>query len=88
MRVNQQMITHRGMPVPLPKCSVDLSVSADFTGRVVVHIKNGRAICDYQLNDADHITTLDGFIQLARQAGWKVTMPEEGASDADSHPNS
>ncbi|MET3066299.1 hypothetical protein [Atlantibacter hermannii] len=58
-------------------CPVDLHVAPEFTGRVVVHLKDGRAICDYRLTTDDHITTLQGFIELAREAGWRITPPKE-----------
>ncbi|WP_227136554.1 hypothetical protein [Kosakonia radicincitans] len=72
-------------------CPVTLSVPSSFSGRVVVHLKDGRAIADYCLNQADHISTLTGFIELARLAGWTVTPPDQSEGDAsgtDSNPNS
>lgn len=79
MQVNQQMTTHRGMRIPRPVLNVDLHVSPDFTGRVVVHVKDGRHICDRPLNDGDLIATMTVFLALARQAGWVVTPPEDVA---------
>lgn len=58
-------------------CPVDLHVAPNFTGRVVVHLKEGRAICDCRLTPDDHIATLQGFIELAREAGWRITPPKE-----------
>ena len=52
MQANQQSILHRGKLIPLPLLNVDLHVSPEFTGRVVVHIKEGRQICDYPLREA------------------------------------
>ncbi|MGN5573030.1 hypothetical protein [Enterobacter sp. Lyrl_3] len=77
MQVNQQLISRRGKLIPLPLLNVDLHVSPEFTGRVVVHIKEGRQICDYPLREAEHINTLSGFLALARQAGWRVIPPED-----------
>lgn len=54
---------------------VDLNVKPGFTGRVVVHLKDGQPICNYRLNDDDHVTTLRGFIELATAAGWKIKPP-------------
>ncbi|MDA4741994.1 hypothetical protein NY605_22090 [Enterobacter hormaechei] len=92
MQVKQQLISHRGKLIPLPLLNVGLHVSPEFTGRVVVHIKEGRQICDYPLREAEHINTLSGFLALARQAGWMVIPPEEiaegGASGTDSNTNS
>ncbi|MGK0740025.1 hypothetical protein ACSFCX_24025 [Yokenella regensburgei] len=70
------MTTRRGMPIPRPFMNVDLHVLPDFTGRVVVHVEDGRHICDRPLNDGDLIATMDVFLALARQAGWVVTPPE------------
>ena len=58
-------------------CPADLHIAPDFTGRVVVHLKDGRAICDYRLTPDDHIATPQGFIELAREAGWRITPPKE-----------
>ncbi|WP_313083037.1 hypothetical protein [Atlantibacter sp.] len=58
-------------------CPVDLHVAPNFTGRVVVHLKEGRAICDCHLTADDHITTLQGFIELAQEAGWLISPPKE-----------
>ncbi|VVT53984.1 hypothetical protein UYSO10_4985 [Kosakonia radicincitans] len=72
-------------------CPVTLSVPSSFSGRVVVHLKDGRAIADYRLNQADHISTLSGFIELARLVGWTVIPPYQSEGDAsgtDSNPNS
>lgn len=92
MQVNQQIITHHGIRIPSPVLNVDLHVSPEFTGRVVIHVKDGRQICDYPLRESDHINTLSGFLALARQAGWVVIPPEgvtEGStSGTDSNTNS
>lgn len=89
---SQQMITRRGTPIPLPLLNVDLHVSPGFTGRVVIHVKDGRQICDYPLRENDHICTMEGFLTLARQAGWVVTPPENVtevcASGTNSNPDS
>lgn len=91
MQANQQSISHRGKLIPLPLLNVDLHVSPGFTGRVVVHIKEGRQICDYPLREAEHINTLSGFLALARQAGWRVIPPEDktegetSATDSDTN---
>ncbi len=56
-----------------------------FTGRVVLHIENGRVICDRQLFDDEHICTLATFIEMARDAGLRI---EEEAGGTDSDTNS
>ncbi len=52
---NQQTTLYQGVLIPRPVLNVDLHVLPDFTGRVVVHIENGRVICDRQLFDDEHI---------------------------------
>lgn len=55
---NQQTMLYQGVLIPRPVLNVDLHVLPDFTGRVVVHIENGRVICDRQLFDDEHICSL------------------------------
>lgn len=55
---NQQTMLYQGVLIPRPVLNVDLHVLPDFTGRVVLHIENGRVICDRQLFDDEHICTL------------------------------
>ncbi|MCD8663683.1 hypothetical protein B4U25_46540 [Klebsiella pneumoniae] len=73
------------MLIPRPVLNVDLHVLPDFTGRVVLHIENGRVICDRQLFDDEHICTLATFIEMARDAGLRI---EEEAGGTDSDTNS
>lgn len=47
----QQNIVHRDVSIPLPALNIELFISPDFTGRVVLYIENGRVICDRQLLD-------------------------------------
>ncbi|HEI8999792.1 TPA: DNA primase [Citrobacter koseri] len=61
--------------------SVNLHVSPNFTGRVVVQLKEGRHVCDYPLVNGEHIATLPSFLEMARLAGWSVT-PEQGVCNA------
>lgn len=42
----QQNIVHRDVSIPLPALNIELFISPDFTGRVVLYIENGRVICD------------------------------------------
>lgn len=61
--------------------SVDLHVAQNFTGCVVVQLKEGRHVCDYPLVNGEHIATLPSFLEMARRAGWSVT-PEQGVCNA------
>lgn len=61
----------------IPRLTVEIPVSPDFTGRLSVHLKNGKLEC-WQHPRPDELTaTFEVFIELARRAGWKVTPPEE-----------
>lgn len=61
--------------------NVNLHVAPNFTGRVVVQLKEGRHVCDYPLVNGEHIATLPSFLEMARLAGWAVT-PEQGVCNA------
>ncbi|HDU1551990.1 TPA: hypothetical protein REW71_002962 [Klebsiella pneumoniae] len=82
---NQQTMLYQGVLIPRPVLNVDLHVLPDFTGRVVVHIENGRVICDRQPFDDEHICSLATFIEMARDAGLRI---EEEAGGTDSDTNS
>ncbi|EPU9487938.1 hypothetical protein ACV0UL_001494 [Salmonella enterica subsp. enterica serovar Saintpaul] len=55
------------MSIPLPALSIELFISPDFTGRVVLYIEKGRVTCDRRLLDDEHICALDTFIEMARE---------------------
>lgn len=61
--------------------NVNLHVAPNFTGRVVVHLSEGRQVCDYLLLNGEHIATLSSFLEMARRAGWSV-KPEQGVCNA------
>ncbi|MGN5575925.1 CHC2 zinc finger domain-containing protein [Enterobacter sp. Lyrl_3] len=61
--------------------NVNLHVAPGFTGTVIVHLKEGRQVCDYPLVNGEHIATLPSFLEMARNAGWSVT-PEQGGCNA------
>ncbi|ECS7436810.1 hypothetical protein ACC901_001496 [Salmonella enterica] len=82
---NQQTMLYQGVLIPRPVLNVDLHVLPDFTGRVVLHIENGRVICDRRLLDDEHICSVQSFIELAREAGLRI---EEVAGGTDSDTNS
>ncbi|EBV3277261.1 hypothetical protein DOH34_08290 [Salmonella enterica subsp. enterica serovar Wangata] len=63
----QQNIVHRDVSIPLPALNIELFISPDFTGHVVLYIEKGRVICDRQLLDDEHICALDTFIEMARE---------------------
>ncbi|VED55234.1 Uncharacterised protein [Klebsiella aerogenes] len=81
---NQQTMLYQGVLIPRPVLNVDLHVLPDFTGRVVLHIENGRVICDRQLFDDEHICTLATFIEMARDAGLRIEE-EAGGTDSNTH---
>ncbi|ECF5833475.1 hypothetical protein FNI41_13855 [Salmonella enterica subsp. salamae] len=63
----QQNIVHRDVSIPLPALNIELFISPDFTGRVVLYIEKGRVTCDRRLLDDKHICALDTFIEMARE---------------------
>lgn len=73
MKINQKQTVHRGIQIPRPIIPVELHVAPEFSGRVVVHIKDGHPVCDYPLINGEQIATFDSFLALARSAGWIVT---------------
>lgn len=74
MHANQRMFVRDGVSIPLPVRTVDLHVSPDFSGRVVVYVKNG-LVTVRRLADDEHISSLAGFIEMVQLAGWTVTPP-------------
>lgn len=61
--------------------NVNLHVAPGFTGTVIVHLKEGRHVCDYPLVNGEHVATLPAFLEMARRAGWSV-IPEQGGGNA------
>lgn len=82
---NQQTMLYQGALIPRPMLNVDLHALPDFTGRVVLHIVNGRVICDRRLLDDEHICSLATFIEMAREMELRI---EEVAGGTDSDTNS
>jgi hypothetical protein len=75
MHANQKTFVRDGVSIPLPVRTVDLHVSPDFSGRVLVYLHG--LVSERRLTDDEMILTLDGFIELARKFGWTVT-PSSG----------
>lgn len=82
---NQLTMLYQGVQIPRPVLNVDLHVLPDFTERVVLHIENGRVICDRRLFDDEHICSLATFIEMAREMELRI---EEVAGGTNSDPNS
>ncbi|EMM7533063.1 hypothetical protein RVW77_001816 [Citrobacter braakii] len=74
---SQQTIMH-GLQIPSPVLNVDLHVLPGFTGRVVLHIENGRVICDRRLFDDEHICSLATFIEMAREMELRLEEISNG----------
>lgn len=85
MQANQQTMLYQGVLIPCPVLNVDLHVLPDLTGRVVLHIENGRVICDRRLLDDEHICSLATFIEMAREMDLRIG---EVAGSTDSDTNS
>lgn len=82
---NQQTMLYQGVHIPCPVLNVDLHVLPDFTVRVVLHIQNGKVICDRRLLDDERICSLATFIEMARDMELRLA---EVKSDADCNSNS
>ncbi|PWC13313.1 hypothetical protein B4923_08870 [Brenneria roseae subsp. americana] len=65
------------MPNQTPTITATLNVAPDFTGRVLVYVKNGEVERDMPLSDDQIALTVDGFIDLAKRAGWHVALAGE-----------
>ncbi|WP_370512546.1 hypothetical protein [Dickeya sp. ws52] len=57
--------------------SAKLSVSPNFTGRVLVYVENGRVTSDAPLLDDEHVGRMGVFLELARRAGYTVLAPAQ-----------
>ncbi|MER3384923.1 hypothetical protein [Pectobacterium aroidearum] len=64
-----------------PTITATLQVTPDFTGRVLVYVKNGRATSDRRLSDDELVAGIDTFLALARKAGWSITPPDSVSAD-------
>ncbi|WP_233981460.1 hypothetical protein [Pectobacterium versatile] len=68
------------MPNQTPTITATLQVTPDFTGCVLVYVKNGRATSDRRLFDDELVAGLDTFLELATRAGYQVISPDTGAA--------
>lgn len=66
-----------GMDIPVPALNVQLELPADYTGRQLVYFKDGEVTSHTPLREGEFITTLEGFIQIARRCGWDITHPNQ-----------
>lgn len=81
----QQMMLYRGVEIPRPILNIDLHVLPEFTGRVVLYIKNGKVKADRRLSGDEHICALDTFIEMARDMELRL---QEVSGGTDSNTNS
>lgn len=63
-----------------PTITTTLQVTPNFNGRVLVYVKDGRAISDRRLLDDELVAGLDTFLELATRAGYQVISPDPGAA--------
>lgn len=66
-----------GMDIPVPALNVQLELPADYTGRQLVYFKDGEVTSHIPLREDEFITTLEGFIQIARRCGCEITHPNQ-----------
>lgn len=57
------------------------ALPADFTGRVMLHVKNGQATGYYRLAENEHTGTIQQLIELAREAGWHEAQSTGATAD-------
>ncbi|EAU0222770.1 hypothetical protein Q4W49_001719 [Salmonella enterica] len=55
--------------------TVTIPVSPDFTGRILVKLENGVVKSTYTLDQKERVASLQGFLELAEMAGFKVIPP-------------
>jgi hypothetical protein len=61
----------------VPELTIKMPVALDYTGQIIVHIKDGKLEAFYPRRPGEIIASLDSFISLLRRAGWIVKTPEE-----------
>lgn len=53
-----------------------VQVKPDFTGRIMLHVKDGRLEAHEPLLPGYHLSTLQGFLEMAQAAGYEVVVKE------------
>lgn len=53
-----------------------VQVKPDFTGRILLHVKNGQFEAHEPLLPGYHLSTLQGFLEMAQAAGYQVEAKE------------
>lgn len=66
----------------IPKLIIEIPASPDFTGRLVINLENGKLKCWQQPRPDEFTGTIEVFVELAKQAGWVVTLPKEKVHEA------
>ncbi|MMZ47311.1 hypothetical protein D3C87_1969440 [compost metagenome] len=61
----------------VPELTIKMPVVPDYTGQIIVHIKDGKLEAFYPRRPGEIMASLDSFIELLRRAGWVVKTPEE-----------
>lgn len=49
-----------------------VQVKPDFTGRIMLHVKDGQLEAHEPLLQGFHLTTLQGFLEMAQAAGYQI----------------
>ena len=62
----------------IPMLNVDLNVSPDFSGRIMLYVENGLVTSEMRLMPDEIIGTPSLFNQLLERAGYRVTPAEKG----------
>lgn len=64
------------MPNQTPMLNVALHASPDFSGRILVHLKNGCVVAEQRLNERDIIGTPELFTELLERVGYRMNTQE------------
>ncbi len=55
---------------------ITVQVTPGFTGRILLHVKNGQLEAHEPLLPGYHLSTLQGFLEMAQAAGYEVEAKE------------
>lgn len=58
--------------------NIVIQVKPEFTGRIMLHIKDGQLDSHEPLPPDYHLTTLQGFLEMAEAAGYQVSEVQNG----------
>ncbi|MES4613034.1 hypothetical protein V2154_10660 [Ewingella sp. CoE-038-23] len=60
--------------------NIVIQVKPEFTGRIMLHINDGQLESHEPMLPGYHLTTLQGFLEMAQAAGYQVKEMQNGNS--------